>query len=96
VHAHNKLGKSWTQWKLKSSWITPKRAHEKDEEEQNTMTQKQYPRRTKNYHEHDQEKQGANMQMWLTLTFFCGVASKETLEDFFHCPYFYYYYFLTN
>jgi hypothetical protein len=29
----------------------------------NTMTQKQYPQKTKNYHKRDQEKQGANMQM---------------------------------
>ncbi len=27
----------------------------------NTMTLKQYLQRTKKYHEHDQEKQGANM-----------------------------------
>jgi len=60
------------------------------------MPQKQYPQRTKKYHSHDQEKQGANMQTRLTPTSFCGMAIKETLEGFFHCPYFYYKFFLTN
>ncbi len=47
-------------------------------------------------HKHDQEKQGANMQTRLTPTSFCSVAIKETLEGFFHCPYFYYNFFLTK
>jgi len=79
-----------TQWRLKSSWITPKKAHAKDQEEKKHNDSKTifsedkkilrtWPRKQRCKHAN---KTYTHILLW------CGY--QRNIKDFFHCPHFYY------